>query len=1546
MSKKTTFNWGKIIFLFFLLPVLCNSTLNAQCAGEDASFSYCSKENGQFLDLFDLLQGNPIPGGVWSDNDQDRGLNTETGQLDTYAIMIGGIFEYTYTVNGDPSCPDNTSVITLTLGSYAGRDNNNAVVCADAGNVNLFQFTGSSPSPTIDGNWTAMNLPDEVLSGANNRFFDVSGTMPGRYDFMYTVPAYGDCPATSSTVVLEVAETPDSGTFVQPVFCESDDLSNFTNYNLRDVLVGEDPGGVWTETTTTAEISGPNDSRINIERLRNTLGPGTYSFIYTVNPINPTCASSATTVTILIEDVLDFSSAALSVTLPEDQEAICVADLPIDATGTLTVDQTQVPDGNYDITYTVRNGQNSGTESLTLNFIQGTADFAINPDFFTSAGDVIVEVTQIVDPNTQTNCQVPLGNVSDGFTINSPPDTSDTALTVVEPVCFGESLSVSLNDIDNTTIELQDGIYTITYQLTVQNNTQTQQGSIEVTNGTAGFSVPSSLIANSGDAMLTLTDITGATGCTTTANLSDTFTISPRPDATNLLVAIDDVCAGETITVNLNNGENTAIADGNYTLTYSLSGANTLNDQEITQLLFTAGTASFDLASENLELGTSTLTITNLQNEGTGCDAVNLNEPAATFSISPYPDLTASALTIASVCETQPVNLIITDSETNIPNGIYTLGYALEANSESDDYTASIEFIGGTGSVTLPSEAVALPTSYTLQLNSFENESQNCPALGLPKSVSFEIYENPDLNNASLTVNSVCFPEPVIADLSGATLDDGEYTLTYNITGSNTAIDEQITLEFVDGATSFTIPEEFLQNTGANRLEIANIQKENDDLTCVTETSLSTTFAVNASPVLDDTTLSLADALCLGDAATVNVTSATGNLSDGTYSFTYLLSGDNTSGFQSQEVKIDGASGSFSISETLLTNAGNTDLTVTNVTNTITGCTTDPENLDFSFLISLPPDMTGASLTVADFCAISGNQTVTVNAPYLTDGIYDFTYSLSGANTDNDTADGLNFTNGNGSFELPENALTNAGETTLMVTAVNSENCSSENLTIATTFTVNALPQLTAQNISVTSVCLGENTSFIISAASIEDGSYSLVYSLSGANELEAPPLMITISDGGATFDISSNEVSNAGTTIFTVQSLTKLNTGCESVTAVSTSFEIYPIPTLESDDINAMDICINEAGMLSVNSSSGLVNGSYTITYQLSGANNSNATTTTLDINNASGILEIPSGQLINTGSTTISIEEIVSSTGCSFIPNNASASFEISSRPDASGLSLTTENICLTSSAEVFISGATNLADREYIITYQLEGATTQTQTEEVLFVSGDAHFTIAPSVLENAGNTTISIIGLQDFVTQCGAANLGDNAIIFEVQDPEPPGIASDGNRFCINDDPTVSDLLNRLSSTGTLAIYDSETGGNTLAGSTQLVNRSTYYATQTSSLGCESSERLAITVDLTACDNIFVPEAFSPNGDGINDRFIIQNIGVVYPDYTIEVFNRNGNVVFKGNANSEAWDGTANQNQLGNGVLPNGVYFYIINYNDGATAPVQGNLYLNR
>jgi gliding motility-associated-like protein len=64
--------------------------------------------------------------------------------------------------------------------------------------------------------------------------------------------------------------------------------------------------------------------------------------------------------------------------------------------------------------------------------------------------------------------------------------------------------------------------------------------------------------------------------------------------------------------------------------------------------------------------------------------------------------------------------------------------------------------------------------------------------------------------------------------------------------------------------------------------------------------------------------------------------------------------------------------------------------------------------------------------------------------------------------------------------------------------------------------------------------------------------------------------------------------------------------------------------------------------------------------------------------------------------------------------------------------------------------------------------------------------------------------------------------------------------------------------------------------------------------------------------------FIPNAFSPNDDGVNDVYDVVNFGL--KSYNITVFNRWGEEIFKGQ-NMQGWDG-AN--------CPEGIYTVLINY----------------
>jgi gliding motility-associated-like protein len=98
---------------------------------------------------------------------------------------------------------------------------------------------------------------------------------------------------------------------------------------------------------------------------------------------------------------------------------------------------------------------------------------------------------------------------------------------------------------------------------------------------------------------------------------------------------------------------------------------------------------------------------------------------------------------------------------------------------------------------------------------------------------------------------------------------------------------------------------------------------------------------------------------------------------------------------------------------------------------------------------------------------------------------------------------------------------------------------------------------------------------------------------------------------------------------------------------------------------------------------------------------------------------------------------------------------------------------------------------------------------------------------------------------------------------------------------------------------------------------------YTVTLTGEGGCAVSDDIFVKLLLKPV----IPNAFTPNGDGINDTWVITYLES-YPGATVEVFDRNGHIVFRSLNYGKNWDGTNNGKPL-----PVGTYYYIIDPKNG-------------
>ncbi|MEZ4738332.1 MAG: gliding motility-associated C-terminal domain-containing protein [Flavobacteriales bacterium] len=129
------------------------------------------------------------------------------------------------------------------------------------------------------------------------------------------------------------------------------------------------------------------------------------------------------------------------------------------------------------------------------------------------------------------------------------------------------------------------------------------------------------------------------------------------------------------------------------------------------------------------------------------------------------------------------------------------------------------------------------------------------------------------------------------------------------------------------------------------------------------------------------------------------------------------------------------------------------------------------------------------------------------------------------------------------------------------------------------------------------------------------------------------------------------------------------------------------------------------------------------------------------------------------------------------------------------------------------------------------------------------------------------------------------------------------------------------------------------------SVPLITSSTYEAVIRDANGCAEYE-IQGGSPCNFVTEVFVPESFSPNGDGVNEAFRIPGIEG-YPNNAITIFNRWGGKVFEATGydnSSVLWDGSS-PDALISGNAATGTYFYVLDLGTGAE-PITGFIQLVR
>ena len=210
----------------------------------------------------------------------------------------------------------------------------------------------------------------------------------------------------------------------------------------------------------------------------------------------------------------------------------------------------------------------------------------------------------------------------------------------------------------------------------------------------------------------------------------------------------------------------------------------------------------------------------------------------------------------------------------------------------------------------------------------------------------------------------------------------------------------------------------------------------------------------------------------------------------------------------------------------------------------------------------------------------------------------------------------------------------------------------------------------------------------------------------------------------------------------------------------------------------------------------------------------------------------------------------------------------------------------------------------------------------TEVTLTASGAANYSWSNGIVNGTPFTpTVGTVNYNVTGTDANGCQGSDNVLVTATTSPflslistspECPGEAS-GSAEAVATGGTIPYIF--LWNNGSVSPLNNE------------IPAGTYSVILTDNAGCSESGTVVVTDATEPC--FFIPGGLSPNGDGNNDTWSVNGLNA-YPDASIMVYNRWGQLLYDAGPDDAPWDGT----YLGK-ELPTADYYYIIDLGNGET-----------
>jgi len=321
-----------------------------------------------------------------------------------------------------------------------------------------------------------------------------------------------------------------------------------------------------------------------------------------------------------------------------------------------------------------------------------------------------------------------------------------------------------------------------------------------------------------------------------------------------------------------------------------------------------------------------------------------------------------------------------------------------------------------------------------------------------------------------------------------------------------------------------------------------------------------------------------------------------------------------------------------------------------------------------------------------------------------------------------------------------------------------------------------------------------------------------------------------------------------------------------------------------------------------------------YTFTYNINGGTNKTVTTSTGN----SVTVAAPTNVVGTFAYNLVSVADA----NCGQVQTGTAT---ITIRPLPVATVASTAAVCINGTSPV-VTFTGSVGTAPYTFTYTVNGSSNRTITTNTTIATLNAPTNVA-------GTFTYALVSVADAYgsqAQTGTATVTINALPVITIVSNNTALISKGTSVILS----AAGGVNYSWSPATDVISSQNVASNGIITNNLTVRpkqTTTYTVTVTNASGCTSVQ--SITVQVSDDYQITALNILTPNGDGKNDKFIIQNIDY-YPNNTVKIFDRSGRTVYTKKGYDNQWDGTFN------GVpLASDTYYYTIDF--GANiAPFKG------